>query len=77
MNDWLSDLKDHDPCTEGYQWARESNIASLAEAFAKLERGDWWLWLARAYGIERQLVGIRGRLGSWRLLVGRLGSRRQ
>jgi hypothetical protein len=52
MTTWLSDLKDHDPCTEGYQWARESNIASRAEAFAKLERGDWWLWLARAYGID-------------------------
>ena len=52
MNDWLSDLKDHEPCTEGYQWARESNIASLAEAFAKLERGDWWIWLARAYGVD-------------------------
>jgi hypothetical protein len=52
MNDWLSDLKDHEPCTEDYQWARDNNIASLAEAFAKLPRGDWWLWLAQAYGID-------------------------
>jgi hypothetical protein len=52
MTTWLSDLKDHAPCTEGYQWAKENNITSLAEAFVKLERGDWWLWLARAYGID-------------------------
>jgi len=52
MNDWLTDLKAHEPCTGGYQWARDNNIASLAEAFAKLERGDWWLWLASAYKVE-------------------------
>jgi hypothetical protein len=50
--DWLIDLKSHEPCTAGYQWARENNIASLSEAFAKLERGDWWLWLADAYGMN-------------------------
>jgi hypothetical protein len=49
--DWLIDLKSHEPCTAGYQWARENNIASLSEAFAKLERSDWWLWLADAYGV--------------------------
>ena len=49
---WLIDLKSHEPCAEGYQWARENNIASLSEAFAKLERGDWWLWLADAYGMN-------------------------
>jgi hypothetical protein len=48
---WLDDLKSHEPCTEGYRWAKENNIASLAEAFAKLGRPDWWLWLARAYGV--------------------------
>jgi hypothetical protein len=52
MNDWLSDLKAHEPCTEGYAWARDNNIASLAEAFAKLERSDWWLWLASAYSVD-------------------------
>jgi hypothetical protein len=49
---WLDDLKSHEPCPDGYRWAKENNIASLAEAFAKLERSDWWLWLARAYGID-------------------------
>jgi hypothetical protein len=49
---WLDDLKSHEPCADGYRWAKENNIASLAEAFAKLERSDWWLWLARAYGID-------------------------
>ena len=52
MNDWLTDLKAHDPRESGYRWARENNIASLSEAFAKLERSDWWLWLADAYGID-------------------------
>jgi hypothetical protein len=51
-NTWLADLRTHQPCSPGYQWALENNIASLAEAFAKLERGDWWLWLAEAYEIE-------------------------
>jgi hypothetical protein len=51
MNTWLTDLKSHNPCADGYAWAKESNIASLPEAFAKLERGDWWLWLASAYGV--------------------------
>ena len=49
---WLDDLRTHAPCTEGYRWAKEHNIASLSEAFAKLDRADWWLWLARAYGVD-------------------------
>ena len=49
---WLDDLRTHKPCTEGYDWAKENNIASLSEAFAKLERADWWLWLARAYDVD-------------------------
>jgi hypothetical protein len=52
MTPWIDDLRTQDPCTEGYQWARDNNIASLAEAFAKLERADWWLWLASAFGVE-------------------------
>ena len=52
MTTWLADLKSHDPCAEGYRWAKDNNITSLAEAFAKLPRADWWLWLARAYGLD-------------------------
>jgi hypothetical protein len=52
VNDWQTDLKAHEPCAAGYKWALDNNIASLAEAFAKLERGDWWLWLADAYEVK-------------------------
>ena len=52
MTTWLDDLRTHDPCAEGYAWAKEHNIASLSEAFAKLDRGDWWLWLASSYDVD-------------------------
>jgi hypothetical protein len=48
---WIDDLRSKDPCAEGFAWAKENKITSLAEAFARLERGNWWLWLASAFDV--------------------------
>ena len=49
---FLESIKSLDACDEGYAWAETNNIQSDAEAWAKLQRPDWMLWLAKKRGLE-------------------------
>ena len=39
-------------CAEGRAWVKDNGIKSDAEAWAKLQRPDWMLWLAENRGVE-------------------------
>ena len=47
---YLDTLKD--ACTEGRVWALKNNIQSDSEAWTRLQRPDWMLWLAENRGVE-------------------------
>ena len=47
---YLSTLKD--ACAEGRAWVKSNGIKSDAEAWAKLQRHDWMLWLAENRGVK-------------------------
>ncbi len=49
---FLESIKSLDACDEGYAWAETNNIQSDAEAWAKRQRPDWMLWLAKKRGLE-------------------------
>ncbi len=48
---FLESIKSLDACDDGYAWAETNNIQSDAEAWAKLQRPDWMLWLAKKRGL--------------------------
>lgn len=43
MKTWIEPIKELEACEEALVWAESYD--SLAEAWAKCERGDWMLWL--------------------------------
>jgi hypothetical protein len=47
---YLFTLKD--ACSEGREWVKSNGIESDAEAWAKLQRPDWMLWLAKNRGVK-------------------------
>ena len=51
MKKILTDLK---ACGELIVWCEKNKITTLAEAWAKCERGDWMLWLAAKRGLDRK-----------------------
>ena len=48
---FLETLKDLGACSDGYKWAEENKINSMAEAWDKLQRPDWMLWLLNKQSI--------------------------
>ena len=56
---WLAELRAKDPCTDGWAWARENQATSVADAWARLPRADWMLWLAEAFGVELDADRLR------------------
>lgn len=52
QNDWQTDLATHVPCADGLRWCVDNDIASQAEAFAKVTRPDWYCWLAQTYRVR-------------------------
>ena len=57
--DFLAELRAKDPCTDGWAWARENQATSVADAWARLPRADWMLWLAEAFGVELDADRLR------------------
>jgi hypothetical protein len=49
---FLADLRAKRPCSDGLAWAVEHEIASIQEAWTRLPRADWMLWLAQAFAAE-------------------------
>ena len=49
---FLADLRAKRPCSGGLAWAVEHEIASIQEAWTRLPRADWMLWLAQAFAAE-------------------------
>ena len=47
---YLDTLKN--ACSEGRDWARGNSIQSDSEAWTRLQRPDWMLWLAENRGVE-------------------------
>ena len=48
--EYLDTLKS--ACAEGRAWVKDNGIESDAEAWAKLERPDWMLWLVEHRGLK-------------------------
>ncbi len=49
---FLVALRAKGACSGGYAWARESKATSAADAWARLPRADWMLWVAQNFKIE-------------------------
>ena len=49
---FLADLRAKGACSEGYAWARRHKVTSAADAWARLERPDWMLWLAEHFEVR-------------------------
>lgn len=51
--DFLAWLRDpaHKACEDGYAWAEANNAVSIQDAWERLERPDWMIWLAQAAGV--------------------------
>src|ERR1035437_10685233 len=64
-NPFLIELIQKGACDEGRVWAVENKITGPAEAWAKLERVDWMLWLATAYRKELDATRLRNLAESW------------
>lgn len=41
-------------CCESIAWVEKNKIETIADAWAKCERGDWMLWLAEKRGLDRK-----------------------
>ncbi len=39
-------------CSDGYNWARTEQVTSVEDAWNRLQRADWMLWLAVPFRIE-------------------------
>jgi hypothetical protein len=48
-----------DACPKGKAWAIEAGIQSDAEAWQKLHRVDWMLWLIRKRGVKLDVEKLR------------------
>ena len=48
--EYLDTLKS--ACAEGRAWVKDNGITSDSEAWAKLQRPDWMLWLAKNRGVK-------------------------
>jgi hypothetical protein len=48
---FVEELRQKGACLEGVLWVRENNIQSPAEAWDKLHRSDWMLWLLEKYQV--------------------------
>ncbi len=59
-NDWLVALRAKRPCAEGLAWAVAENVTSFADAWTRLPRVDWMLWLAAAFEVRLDATLLRG-----------------
>ena len=56
---FLRDLRAKGACPEGYAWARRNKATGFADAWARLPRADWMLWLASAFEVELDVELLR------------------